>query len=104
MAQHRQNVYTSVLLREGYTLTDLVAGCGLEVGPPRSPTGWHLDNHCLPTADFHLGGGPTIWFVFTICIPDYAANSFVLVLSYLYLFPFLSSNSSSWFFPIFIFC
>jgi hypothetical protein len=64
MAQHRQNVYTSVLLREGYPLTDLLAGSSVYLGPLCSVSAWHLNHHYLPSVNFNCGGGPAIWLAF----------------------------------------
>jgi hypothetical protein len=56
-------MYTSVLLNNEEKLSDIFAAPASYLGTTGSFTGWHFDNHHLPSLNFHWGGAPAIWLV-----------------------------------------
>jgi hypothetical protein len=71
-------------------MPDLLAGTGTYLNTARSVMGWHLDNHWLPSANYHYGGGAVIWWVFRYSIP-----SLFCVRTLRYLSPFCSLSRLS---------
>jgi hypothetical protein len=54
-------MYVSVLLNDNRIPADILGGSATYMGTANAYSGWHVDNHFLPSLNYHFGGAPVIW-------------------------------------------